>query len=262
MAQVDQKGFSERIVSAPVSPLGQRLYVKTKDATSVALPTTTTVDAQREVLPQNQEQKVHPLYDYAFVTDRTEGLVVVGPLHTLMNGNPSDNFVKRVATFNPDGVLAGATSAAIAGTNGFVTTPRGLVVVDLQDPLKPRVIGQLGAPLHDPHAVAIQFRYAFVLDAEGLKVVDVTVPDKPRAVDGAKVPFAHAHGLYVARTYPYVAAGPRRPRHRGHQDPREAAPRPDLQRRGRDQRRARRRSSAPPTAASSRTWPTARTACA
>jgi len=69
-------------------------------------------------------------------------------------------------------------------------------------------IGQLGAPLHDPHAVAIQFRYAFVLDVEGLKVVDVTVPDKPRVVDGAKVPFAHAHGLYVARTYAYVAAGP------------------------------------------------------
>ncbi|HEU0104591.1 MAG TPA: hypothetical protein VFT38_00365, partial [Vicinamibacteria bacterium] len=208
VAQVDQKGFSERIVSAPVSPLGQRLYVKTKDATSVALPTTTSVDAQREVPPQNQEQKVHPLYDYAFVTDRTEGLVVVGPLHTLMNGNPSDNFVKRIATFNPDGVLTGATSAAIAGTSGFVTTPRGLVVLDLEDPTKPRVIGQVGAPLREPHAVAIQFRYAFVLDSEGLKVVDVTAPDKPRVVEGAKIPFAHAHGLYLARTYAYVAAGP------------------------------------------------------
>ena len=35
----------ERMVSAPVSPLGQKLYVKTKDATSVALPTTMTIDA-------------------------------------------------------------------------------------------------------------------------------------------------------------------------------------------------------------------------
>jgi hypothetical protein len=26
----------------------------------------------------------HPIYDYAFVTDREEGLVVVGPLHTLL----------------------------------------------------------------------------------------------------------------------------------------------------------------------------------
>jgi hypothetical protein len=208
VAQVDHKGFSERIVSAPVSPLGQRLYVKTKDATSVVLPTTTTVDAQRQVLPENQEQKVHPLYDYAFVTDREEGLVVVGPLATLLDGEPRNNFVKRVATFNPDGALLGATSAAIAGTTAYVTTPRGLVVLDLQDPVHPRVIGQVGASLREPHAVAVQFRYAFVLDLDGLKVVDVTAPDKPRVVEGARVPLPHAHGIYLARTYAYVAAGP------------------------------------------------------
>ncbi len=208
VAQVDQKGFSERIVSAPVSPLGQRLYVKTKDATSVALPATTTIDAQRQVLPENQEQKVHPLYDYAFVTDREEGLVVVGPLHTLLDGEPRNNFVRRAATFNPEGALNGATSAAIAGTTAFVTTPRGLLVLDLEDPVRPRLVGQLGAPLHDPHAVAVQFRYAFVLDVEGLKVVDVTTPEQPRVVEGARVALPRAHGLYLARTYAYVAAGP------------------------------------------------------
>jgi len=208
VAQVDHKGFSERIVSAPVSPLGQRLYVKTKDATSVVLPTTTAVDAQRKVLPENQEQKVHPLYDYAFVTDREEGLVVVGPLATLLDGEPRNNFVKRVATFNPDGALLGATSAAIAGTTAYVTTPRGLVVLDLQDPVHPRLIAQMAGTLREPHAVAVQFRYAFVLDLDGLKVVDITSPDKPRVVEGAHVPLPHAHGIYLARTYAYVAAGP------------------------------------------------------
>jgi len=39
------------------------------------------------VQPANQEQKVHPLYDYAYVTDREEGLVIVGPLHTLLDGD-------------------------------------------------------------------------------------------------------------------------------------------------------------------------------
>jgi hypothetical protein len=209
VAQVDHKGFSERIVSAPVSPLGQKLYVKTKHATSVALPTTTTVDAGRSVLPENQEQKVHPLYDYAFVTDREEGLVVAGPLATLLDGEPRNNFIKRVATFNPDGVLTGASAATIAGTNAFVTTPAGLIVLDLQDPLKPRVLARVGAPLKEPHAVAVQFRYAFVLDKEGLKVVDVTLPDKPRVVEGAQVPMDHTHGIYLARTYAYVAAGPK-----------------------------------------------------
>ncbi len=38
VAQIDQKGFSERIVSSPVSPLGQRTWVRTKFAVAVALP--------------------------------------------------------------------------------------------------------------------------------------------------------------------------------------------------------------------------------
>ena len=95
VAQVDQKGFSERIVSAPVSPLGQRLYVE-DEGRDVGGPAHHDDGRRRSArsLPQNQEQKVHPLYDYAFVTDREEGLVVVGPLHTLLDGNPSDNFVE------------------------------------------------------------------------------------------------------------------------------------------------------------------------
>ena len=38
VADIDNKGFSERITTAPVSPLGQRTYVPTKFATSVTLP--------------------------------------------------------------------------------------------------------------------------------------------------------------------------------------------------------------------------------
>ena len=207
VAQVDNKGFSERIVSAPVSPLGQKLYVDTKDATSVVLPTTMTMDAARKVAPQNLEQPVHPLYDYAFVTDREEGLVVVGPLHLLTDGDPRNNFIKRQATFNEGGVLAGATSLTLAGTVGYATTPAGVVVLDLDDPLRPKVISRVGAPLKSPRAVAVQFRYAFVLDSEGLKVVDVTVPKAPRVVEGAFVKVPDAHNLYLARTYAYVAAG-------------------------------------------------------
>ena len=213
VAQVDNKGFSERVVSAPVSPLGQKLYVDTKDATFVALPATMTIDPTRAQLPANQEQPVHPLYDYAFVTDREEGLVVVGPLATLLDGNPSNNFVKRAATFNPDGKLSGATSMWLAGTIGYVTTPRGLVVVDLDDPKQPKLLYEVGAPLREPRAVAVQFRYGFVTDAEGLKVLDVTDvtnrkrPGPPRVVESASLPIREAHGLYLARTYAYVAAG-------------------------------------------------------
>jgi hypothetical protein len=207
VAQVDHKGFSERMVSAPVSPLGQKLYVDTKDATSVALPSTMTIDPARSVQPANQEQKVHPLYDYAYVTDREEGLVIAGPLHTLLDGDPRNNFVKRAGSFNEGGVLSGATSMTIAGTTAYATTPRGIVVLGLEDPVKPRILAQVGAPLREPRAVAVQFRYAFVLDADGLKVLDVTFPASPRAVDGATVPIKDARGIYLARTYAYVAAG-------------------------------------------------------
>ena len=38
IAFIDHKGFSERMNTAPVSPLGQRFYVKTAYATAVASP--------------------------------------------------------------------------------------------------------------------------------------------------------------------------------------------------------------------------------
>ena len=75
VANIDQKGFSERIVTAPVSPLGQRTYVRTKYATSVALPSTLALDPARERLPENEEQPIDMFYAFVFVTDREEGLV-------------------------------------------------------------------------------------------------------------------------------------------------------------------------------------------
>src|SRR5205823_9827512 len=47
VAQIDQKGFSERITTAPVSRFGQKFWVKTKYATAVAAPSTLAVDPAR-----------------------------------------------------------------------------------------------------------------------------------------------------------------------------------------------------------------------
>jgi hypothetical protein len=217
VAQVDQKGFSEKIVTAPVSPLGQRLYVKTRYATAVASPSTLAVDPTRTQRPENEEQKIHPVYAYLYVTDREEGLVVIGnPLDspnrpgvsTLLDGDPTNNFLERALAFNPDGLLSGAVNITLAGHYAYVLAPKGLFVVDLDNPLKPRIVASIGAPaIVGPRAVAVQFRYAFVTDSEGLKVIDVTDPTHPRAVPSAVVKLADAHGLYLARTYAYVAAG-------------------------------------------------------
>ncbi len=170
VANIDNKGFSERMVTAPVSPLGQRLYVKTKYATAVATPTTLGVDPLRTHDPVNEEQKIHLMYGFLYVTDKYEGLVVVGNpdlkgkspgVGTLLDGNPDNNFIGRAATFNPGGVLNGARRITIAGTYAYILCDRGLVVVDLDNPLAPRVTAEIGAPdLVDPQGVAVQFRYA------------------------------------------------------------------------------------------------------
>ena len=212
VANIDNKGFSERITTAPVSPLGQDTRVPSKNATAVALPTTMPVHDRSGLLPaefweKNQETKLHPLYRYAFITDAEEGLIVVDVM-PLADGEPRNNFLRRALTWNPDGILNGATALTLAGTRAYVCTPKGLVIVNLDDPLDPSVTATLGAPsLDHPRAVVVQFRYAFIVDAQGLKVVDTTFWDRPELK--AMVALSGALDLTVARTYAYVAAGPR-----------------------------------------------------
>jgi hypothetical protein len=157
------------------------------------------------------------MYGFLYVTDKYEGLVVIGNpdlksktpgVGTLLNGDPKDNFLKRALAFNPDGILNGARRITIAGTYAYILCDRGLVVVDINNPLEPRVVAQIGAPdLVEPQGVAIQFRYAFVVDRQGLKVLDVTSLDRPRMVPGAFVSLEDARNVYVARTYAYVSGG-------------------------------------------------------
>jgi hypothetical protein len=188
-----------------VSPVGQRFYVRTKFATGVAAPTTIAPDPTRVQDPKNEEPAVHPLYAYLYVTDREEGLILVGA-GTLLDGNPLNNYLERALTFNPDGILGGAESITIAGTFAYICCDAGLVVVDLDDPECPKVSSVIGhEELHHPHSVAVQFRYGFVTDEHGVKVLDTSDLAHPHVVH--EVPLEDAHGIYVARTYAYVAAG-------------------------------------------------------
>ncbi|MEA3211730.1 MAG: hypothetical protein QOE70_4787 [Chthoniobacter sp.] len=223
VANIDQKGFSERIITSPVSPLGgQRTYVRTKFATAVAMPATLQNDPLRTHLPENEEQPIHPFYGCVYVADREEGLVIVNA-NSLFDGNPENNFLRRLPLknvngksggehldhFNPDGKLTGAEFAICAGHRVYMCTSRGLAVVDVDQPDQPRLVGELADGfLRNPRCISIQFRYAFVTDDDGLKVVSLADPEHPRAVRGAVVRLSHAHKLYVARTYAYVANGP------------------------------------------------------
>ena len=241
VAQIDQKGFSERITTAPVSRFGQKFWVRTKYATAVAAPTTLAVDPARWRLKSagtidstmidpvsagkltgdarkqllNEEQPIHPLYAYLYVVDKYEGLILVNAA-TLLDGDPLNNYLRRSldpatypnGAFNPGGALNGANNITIAGHYAYVTTGNGLVVVSIDDPLHPSIVKQIDAPeLRNPRAIAVQFRYAFVVDDEGLKVLDVSVPERVRVINAAAVPLRDARDVYVARTYAYVANG-------------------------------------------------------
>jgi len=208
VSTIGTKGFSERIITAPWSPLGQNVRVKSKNATCVALPTNQLLrpeknrtELAREV---NLEQPMHPIYSYVAVTDSEEGLILIDN-ETLTDFEPRNNFFERALTWNPDGLLDGANYAHFAGHLLYVSAKAGVIVVDLDEPLEPKVRATI--PLKNPKGTMVQFRYLFAVDDEGLQVVDVTDPAAPRVVEGATVPLEEARRVFVARTYAYVAAG-------------------------------------------------------
>ncbi len=215
IANVANKGFSQRIVTSNFSSLGQNLDVDTKDATGVAVGSPAPLDLsrngpgmsedQRKWLATNEEGPIAPVFGYAFISDRAEGLIVVD-ITTLSDGINTNNHLKRAATYNPEGKLTGARFIQIVGNYAYILTERGLAVVRVSDPVNPQLVGEVSSPLRDPRSLAVQFRYCFVTDADGMKVLDVTDLEHPQPVQ-ASVPLRDARGIYLARTYAYVAAG-------------------------------------------------------
>jgi hypothetical protein len=211
-ASVANKGVSQKIVTAPFSPFGHDTHIASPNATCVALPTNQPINPLRNtgdlMRVTNQEQAFHPIYNYAAITDAGEGLILVD-ITTMADGDPQNNFLKRAVTWNggteANGILAGARHIVLGGNYAYIAADRGLVIVDLADPLDPKLAAVV--PLAGARASALQFRYLFVTDDTGLRVVDVTDPSRPRVVPGAGVALADAHRVYVARTFAYVAAG-------------------------------------------------------
>ena len=213
IASIANKGFSERIITAPFSPLGHDTHVDTPNATCMALPTNQPIAPERnteQMRADNEEQAFLPIYNYAVVSDAEDGLVLVD-VNTLADGEVRNNFLERETlsdgtdAWNPDGVLNGANHIHLAGEIAYVTADVGLVVVDLADPKSPQLTSV--QPLNGARASAIQFRYLWVSDEDGIKLFDVTDLRRPIARPEGNVAMADAHRMYIARTYLYVAAG-------------------------------------------------------
>src|SRR5581483_9539003 len=122
---------------------------------------------------------------------------------TLLDGDPTNNFLERAVTFNPEGVLKGAVNCWVAGRYVYVCCPDKLVVVDVDEPLHPRVVNQV--PMPGPRALEVQLRYAFVACASELTVLDLIDPAAP--VLAVRLPLEDARGLTLCRTHAYVAQG-------------------------------------------------------
>ena len=197
VAQIDQKGFSERITTAPVSRFGQKFWVKTKYATAVAAPSTLAVDPARwrmkadgtmidpesarkltgEARKQlvNEEQPIHPLYAYLYVVDKYEGLILVNAA-TLLDGDPLNNYLKRAldpakypnGAFNPGGALNDANNITIAGDYAYITTANGLVIVNIDDPLNPTIVETDQRPNFKLRA---RLRFSFAMASSSMTMV-------------------------------------------------------------------------------------------
>lgn len=207
IAFTDHKGFAERYTTAPVSPFGQKFYVRSKNCTDVASPSTMAPDPTRKHSPENFEAAVPLRYAFLYCTDSCEGLFLV-LAGTLLDGNPNNNFVKKDVVWNPDGILNGARRITVWGKYAWIACDAGMVIVDINDHTNMKVVRVLpnGEWLNNPGNVEFQFRYAFICDDDGVKIMDVTDPENP--VPSSVVPLHEpAHNIYVARTYAYVAAG-------------------------------------------------------
>ena len=208
VAGIANKGISQRIITAPFSPLGHDTTVNSRNATCIALPTTQPIDPLRNqgdlMRIDNMEQPFHPLYNYAYITDSVEGLILVD-VNTLADGKPRNNFLKRALTWNPNNVLEGARHITLAGNHAYIAAKQGLVVVSINDPLNPELISII--QLDDVRATALQFRYLFATTAKGLEVIDITDVNNPVLTKNNIVGIADARKVFISRTYAYVASG-------------------------------------------------------
>jgi len=174
----------------------------------MALATTQPVAPQRNVgdlmRVENLEQPFHPIYSYAVITDAGEGLILAD-ITTFADGEFRNNHLQRAVTWNENGVLDGARHVILGGHYAYIATPKALVILNLDEPLAPKLVRQIA--LEDVRASALQFRYLLVSHAGGVSTIDVTLPEQASLIPDNTIALDQARGIHIARAYAYVAAG-------------------------------------------------------
>ena len=230
IASIANKGFSERIVSAPVSPLGQDTHVASRNATCMALPTNQPIRPDRNeamattpltrptAAPSPCSRKIRSSASTRSTIMRWSPIprraCILVNVNTLADGDARNNHLSRAVTWNENGVLPAPATSRWPAITPISPPPPAWSWSTSNDPLHPRHVVTI--PLTDARASALQFRYLWVTDAEGLKLFDVTSLEAPRAGalgDGAarrRAPRLSRPDLCLCRRRP------RRPGHRQH----------------------------------------------
>ena len=76
----------------------------------------------------------------------------------------------------------------------------------LDEPTRPRLVGELNGYLNNPKCIYTQFRYAFVTDDDGLKVLDISNPTHPRPIR-ERTPAPPQPQLVPAATHKAICGG-------------------------------------------------------
>jgi hypothetical protein len=238
VANIENKDFSQRMITAPVSRWGQKFFVNTKYAMAIAAPSTTAVDPTREramvvrdkivdgelVLengkpvrepyPVNEEGDyqhskdgkplplVPLLYGFLYVADKEEGLVVIGtPPKTETSAEKKEASAKHKKPLGVSTLLDGEPR------NNFLERATLNLKDDRSAPLKSFLKGKLKdkdeeVSLAGARRITIAGHYAYILCNAGLVVVDIADPLRPQITDHLEL--NDPRGLGIQFRYGFV----------------------------------------------------------
>ena len=217
IAFIDHKGFSERIITAPVSPAGPAVLRPDPVRHGRRLADARSPPTRRAThQPENHEQ-TGPR-DVRLPLRRRQGrrLDPVAGRHDL-DGNPLNNFLEPRGDLQPRQHPQGARAHHDRrDLRLHLLRRRASWSSSLDDPKQPAVTSVIGETfLHQPRAVQAQFRYGYVCDEEGIKVLDITDLAHPQPVSALPMRRCPQHlpgaDLRLRRRR---AEGPGDPRHR------------------------------------------------
>lgn len=221
VAQIDHKGFSERITTAPVSPIGQKFYVDTKYATAVASPTTLGVDPARwrtvrieDVPAETKCLAYSDLKAKARTGGPSEDLLVstyvqVPPDQALCLNDEADKAGKPRPAVNEEGPISPVYAYLYVADR-----EEGLVVVNVAtlldgDPrnnfLKKDLAFNPGGVITGANNIVTAGNYAYITTDRSLVIVDITAPLSPKVVK--EMPFDHPRSVAVQFMYAFVIDG-------------------------------------------------------